>query len=165
MNIFFLSFDVHECSEWMVDRHIVKMILEYCQLLCTAHRVLDGVNNKLPDENLDSQLYKSTHVNHPSAKWVRESIHNYMWLFKMLIATLDEYTYRYNKIHASSRLVEYLKNPPDNIIIGKFTCPPPAMPDEYKKSTSIESYKTYYIYGKKHLHSWKKREPPIWIKC
>lgn len=161
MNIFFLSFDVHECSEWMVDKHVVKMILEYCQLLCTAHRVLDG---DLLDEELDSQLYKSTHINHPCAKWARESICNYMWLFNMFTATLEEYTYRYNRIHASSRLVVYLRNPPENIRIGKFTKPPCAMPDEYKRDTPIESYKEYYIHGKKHLHSWKKRSVPNWLK-
>ena len=43
MNIFFLSFDPEECAEFHCDKHVLKMILEYAQLLSTAHRVLDGI--------------------------------------------------------------------------------------------------------------------------
>ena len=42
MNIFYLDKDVKKCAEMHVDKHVVKMILEYAQLLSTAHRVLDG---------------------------------------------------------------------------------------------------------------------------
>ena len=42
MNIFYLDKDPITCAEMHVDKHCVKMILEYAQLLSTAHRVLDG---------------------------------------------------------------------------------------------------------------------------
>ena len=42
MNIFYLHRDVDTCAEMHNDKHVVKMILEYAQLLSTAHRVLDG---------------------------------------------------------------------------------------------------------------------------
>ena len=42
MNIFYLDHDVTKCAEMHNDKHCVKMILEYAQLLSTAHRVLDG---------------------------------------------------------------------------------------------------------------------------
>lgn len=42
MNIFFLDKDPTQCARWMVDKHVVKMIVETAQLLSTAHRVLDG---------------------------------------------------------------------------------------------------------------------------
>ena len=42
MNIFYLDYDTKKCAEMHVDKHCVKMILEYAQLLSTAHRVLDG---------------------------------------------------------------------------------------------------------------------------
>jgi len=42
MNIFYLDHDVRKCAEMHNDKHTVKMILEYAQLLSTAHRVLDG---------------------------------------------------------------------------------------------------------------------------
>lgn len=42
MNIFVLSTDPAEAAEYHCDQHVVKMILEYAQLLSTAHRLLDG---------------------------------------------------------------------------------------------------------------------------
>ncbi len=43
MNIFYLDSDPRICAQMHNDKHCVKMILEYAQLLSTAHRVIDGV--------------------------------------------------------------------------------------------------------------------------
>ena len=67
MNIFYLSPDPAICAQYHVDKHAVKMILEYSQLLSTAHHVLD------PDTDLAPYIYKPTHKNHPSAVWARAS--------------------------------------------------------------------------------------------
>jgi hypothetical protein len=48
MNIFYLDPDPTICAQWHVDKHVVKMILEYAQLLSTAHRILDGVPVEVP---------------------------------------------------------------------------------------------------------------------
>ena len=62
MNIFWLSTDVEEGARFHCDKHVVKMILEYAQLMSTAHVELDG-----------SQVaYKPTHKNRPCAVWVRQ---------------------------------------------------------------------------------------------
>lgn len=49
-----MDVDPKQCAEWMVDKHVVKMILETAQLLSTAHRVMDGleveVTYKTPDK-------------------------------------------------------------------------------------------------------------------
>ena len=42
MNIFYLDHNVRKCAEMHNNKHCVKMILEYAQILSTAHRVLDG---------------------------------------------------------------------------------------------------------------------------
>ena len=42
MNIFFLHPDPLTAAEMHCDKHCVKMILETAQMLCTAHRALDG---------------------------------------------------------------------------------------------------------------------------
>ena len=74
MNIFFLDNDTKQCAKYHCDKHVVKMILEYCQLLCTAHRVLDGDDL---DPWMDKTLYKIAHKNHPSTVWVRQNARNY----------------------------------------------------------------------------------------
>ena len=159
MNIFYLDHDQSVCASYHNDRHCVKMILEYAQLLCTAHREIDGDDCMHPDV-----LYKSTHKNHPSAVWARESSTNYLWLYKMFKELCKEYTYRYEKQHASwIKLGEILQQTPIHIPTGNFTQPTPAMPDECKIGpTSLESYRHYYNTEKRHLATWKKRPVPVW---
>ena len=42
MNIFYLHENPIQNAKWHIDKHIVKMPIEYAQLLSTAHRLLDG---------------------------------------------------------------------------------------------------------------------------
>ncbi len=175
MNIFYLEHDVTNCAKMHVDKHCVKMILEYAQLLSTAHRVIDGVQSigvsktgrkqtrYVLSDSRECSLYSATHINHPSAIWARQSFANYDWLFKMFVALMNEYTYRYGKVHACNRLIEDLSHAPKNISEGSFTQPTPAMPEQYKVfGDSIKSYKNYYLGDKKRMFSWKRREVPSW---
>lgn len=177
MNIFYLDNDPKICAEMHVDKHCVKMILEYAQLMSTAHRMLDGTlqtglsktgrkkTSYVMSDDRETGIYSATHANHPSAIWVRQSRANYLWLYKLWIALMDEYTYRYGKIHASQRLNVWLMMPPNNIPDKPFTEPTPAMPDLYKVTgDSIQSYKNYYLGDKQRMFSWKKRQVPSWIQ-
>jgi len=57
MNIFYLDNDPKVCAEMHNDKHCIKMILEYAQLLSTAHRVLDGtLSVGLSEVSLSSML-------------------------------------------------------------------------------------------------------------
>jgi hypothetical protein len=161
MNIFYLDHNVTTCAKYHVDKHCVKMILEYAQLLSTAHHVLDG-------ELACADLYKATHINHPSAVWVRQSDANYAWLVGLFAALLAEYTHRYGKNHACERMIDLLSNTPRHIPRGSFTEPPCCMPDECKNSSTIKSYRNYYLMSKSHIFAWKNRAQPLWInsnKC
>lgn len=183
MNIFYLHHDTKQCAAMHNDKHCIKMILEYAQLLSTAHRVLDGVLTTdrggaagrqrttyiLPD-NRDDVLYRATHINHPSAIWVRVRESHYRWLFNLWIDLMAEYTYRYGKNHACEKLILALGTSPKNINRDDgFDEPTPAMPDEVKvKGDSIKSYRNYYIMNKTHLASWSgkvnSRNVPSWFQ-
>lgn len=188
MNIFVLDLDQELCAKNHCDKHVVKMIVEYGQLLSTAHRLLDGemsvvqyinktgkTRNKkvwaLPDirENI---LYKATHINHPCAVWCRESIKNYWWLSSMLGWLCLEYTARYGRVHKlqSSGLMErlceppkwFLRNPDKGINPTPF---PLAMPDQYKIGNAVESYRAFYNGPKSRFAKWAKlNNPPEWFK-
>ncbi len=179
MNIFYLHDDPWECAKLMVDRHVVKMVLETSQLLSTAHRVLDGVEYigktktgrnmkqwRLPDKR-ENYLYKATHINHPSSIWTRETFGNYIWLADHLKGLCEEYTHRYGKIHKvqSSGLFSRVMMPPKNIKSSSMTKPPCAMDTKYLVSDDpIENYRNYYIKGKSHLHKYTNRDMPDWLK-
>jgi hypothetical protein len=176
MNIFYLNAEPCLCAQQHVDKHVVKMIVEYAQLLSTAHRLLDGVETlgvsssgrlikrwQLPDQR-DDLLYNATHKQHPSALWTRASGENYQWLYRLFVCLLTEYTFRYSKIHASAKLSVALQNPPQHIINHGFTEPTPVMPDNYKVlGDSIQSYRNYYLGSKSHIFAWKNRSIPSWI--
>lgn len=144
-----------------VDRHVVKMILEISQLLCTALWLAPDFDPENPPP------YKKTHENHPSAIWTRASKANWKWLKKLGLALCEEYTYRYGKVHKTEEVLRKIKCP--NLPNKEFTFPPQAMPDEYKHKNSIVAYRNYYILGKAHLHlkkkghCWKNRNPPPFI--
>lgn len=160
MNIFFLSDDPYEAAEMQADKHVVKMILESAQLLSTAHRILDG--DPLPDHR-DEKFYRATHHNHPSAKWCRESVQNYNWLVDHFDGLLKEYTHRYSKKHACTRLLYDLQSPPLALKDYDWTTPPSCMPEEFKVGSFVDNYREYYRKSKSHLHKWTNREPPDWL--
>ena len=176
MNIFYLDHDPNKAAKYMVDKHVVKMILESCQLMSTAHRVLDGFeytyisdkNRKVKkfrlEDERENMLYQATHINHPSAQWIRESIENYFWLVDHTYALLDEYKYRYEKNHKCSSMMYMLQSPPLNLKEFDLTPIKLAMDTQYIISDdSVENYRNYYKQGKAHLFSWKKRQKPEWI--
>ena len=175
MNIFYLSNDPKQCAQEHCDKHIVKMILEYAQLLSTAHRVIDGTmvpgltqtgrkckRWKLTDDR-DTTMYQATHVNHPSAVWARQSNNNYNWLYNLFVECCKEYTYRYGKVHSTEqKLKSVLQTPPKRIKVGNLTVVPQAMPEEYKQQDPIRGYRTYYREAKRDFCRWTNRNTPEW---
>ena len=157
------------------NKHVTKMCIEYPQLMSTAHRVIDGTEYtdltangrrikrwRLDDER-EHSLMKASHINHPSAIWCRTNIENYNWLYDMWSELLEEYTYRYGKIHACARLKDALYAAPRKIPSGDFFPPTPAMPDDVKvPGNSLASYHNYYKQNKTHLAQWKNRPVPTW---
>jgi hypothetical protein len=160
------------CADMHCDKHVVKMIIEYAQILSTAHRVLDGNicielsknNRKIKryklGNKMDDILYKSTHVNHPCGIWVRQTILNYSWLYELFICLCDEYTNRYKKIHLTDqKLRNILKYLPKNLNGNNFTKFPQAMPEEIKALDVTVSYRQYYLKYKKDIATWKNKKP------
>ena len=114
MNIFVLSLCPKQCAKFTNDKHVVKMILESAQMLCTTHH--------LCCINPDSNIYKIAHKNHPCTIWTRETKANYSWLYLLFRELCKEYTYRYLKIHkCETKLMNILNNIPELIPEGNMT--------------------------------------------
>ena len=151
MNIFYLHKDPVEAAKLQYNKHVVKMILESAQMLCTAHHEIMGDDANVP--------YKRAHVNHPSTIWARRSAQNYVWLYDHFVALAQEYKNRYGKDHLSYTKCEpYLRFLPGGLPYTGFTQPPQAMPDEYKDECSLQAYWNYYINDKKHIANLNKEK-------
>ena len=152
MNIFALNSDPILAAQNHVDRHVVKMPLEASQILCTVVRGLGG-----------EARYKPTHKNHPCTRWAGESSGNYEWLVQLGLALCNEYTHRYGKRHACEAVIREVSAPLPALRIAPRGAFALAMPEEYKQVDSVAAYQAYYRAEKAHLHSWKNRQPPVWL--
>ena len=161
MNIFYLHTKPDTAAEMHCDKHCVKMILEYAQLLSSAHRVLD-------EENAHPDLYKIAHKNHPSTIWTRSSKQHYDWLYRLFKMLSAEYSIRYSngkfKVHKSwDKLGKLLETAPKNIEDKGWEDPPQCMPDSRKDEDVVTAYRNYYIQEKKYFAEWKFTKEPEWM--
>lgn len=146
MNIFYLDKDPKLAAIYQYNKHVVKMILESAQMLCTAHHCYGSAEQKA------NVPYKQAHLNHPSTIWARQSKSTYMWLYEHMMALGTEYYVRYGKTHLTiTKCKEFLATPPKYIQGDEWSQPPQAMPDEYKHKDSIIAYWQYYINDKSHI--------------
>jgi hypothetical protein len=192
INIFYTNEDPAIAAQEHCDKHVVKMILEYAQMLSTAHRILDGTLTLLvhpihgrkkkhwlmPGEESyvndegkwkirngdEVTLFASASENHPCNIWVRASSENYTWLYDLFSNLLCEYNFRYGKNHSAAKLVAPLWTLPKNIPIREGTKPALAMPDEYKVDDAVTSYQNLYVGSKSRFARWTNRNPPEWFK-
>lgn len=149
MNIFYLSHNPVRAAMAHADKHVVKMILEYAQLMSTAHHMTGSGHDG---------LYKCTHKNHPSAVWTRSGRKQYRYVFMLWENLLEEYTLRYGKQHKTGALYDDLAVYPD-LPDTEFTAPPQCMPDEYKRDDTVLAYRLYYKHGKADILQYRKNRP------
>ena len=163
MNIFLIEKDQKGHIDWsksarsLDNYRVVKMILESTQLMCTALNQLEG---------RELTPYKSTHINHPCSKWLRESYYNFHNLYIHAKSMCEEYTLRFGKVHKCEPIIEDCYS---YATIYRFqalwrnrseTQPPLCMPDEFKSDDLVESYRKYYAskprirYAKINIPEW-----------
>jgi hypothetical protein len=152
MNIFILDYDIETAAKYHCDKHVVKMITESAQILCTV----------LHQNKIDAH-YKMTHIHHPCTIWAGESLSNYLWLKELLINLYDEYKHRYgsHKRHKAAEIGLQLPNPwIHDYGLTEFA---QAMPDKYKHKDAVTAYRNYYLGEKQHILQYKNREMPEWV--
>lgn len=153
MNIFYLDDNLQKCAQYHCDKHVVKMILEYAQLLCTAvwHTGVEAP-------------YRPTHLQHPCAIWTRASLANWLWLKALAKELNEQYRYRFEHDidHRSWTVIDSLNSPIiQNVGI---TERPQAMPEHYRIAEDpVRAYRQFYLGDKKHLLQWRKVGAPVWI--
>lgn len=161
MNIFALDNDPKLAAQYHMDVHVVKMIIESGQLLSTACHIKGICASEIP--------YKQTHKGHPCTLWVLESSANFDWLFKLLFYLHKEYTFRYGKIHKSTkwlpsflRLQSLMRDLLPRTGLTPFA---QAMPDFCKAKNPINAYRNLYFNVKSKMKraGWRKtRRMPRW---
>ena len=190
MNIFLLDLDPTKAAQAHADKHVVKMLLEACQLLYTAHWVIyyphileykapsklaivqknlaipDSIHTAPPSLSRPNEPgFRPCHIHHPCAKWVRESLGNYLWAASLAKALAEEYKYRWagKGEHECAKHAEWLFNNPPKELQGPQTAFVQAMEERFKDPDPVVAYRRYYVISKgQERGMWKytKRDPP-----
>lgn len=160
MNIFVVDLDPRQAAKDLADKHVVKMIVEGCQMLSTNHR-LSGSHNVY---TIPVNLYKQAFANHPCTIWARQTKENYMWLADHTLELCHEYTRRYNRVHSCEDMsVWFSKYYPLRTPDGDLTPFAQAMPEECKvHGDGVSAYRKYYIGVKSKFAKWKYTKIPDW---
>lgn len=162
MNIFVFHEDINKNVKMYCDKHVVKMLTETMQILCTTYRLLNNVS-----EAENNILFKATHKNHPCCVWARKSYGNYKYLIELFYALHDEWNYRYghDKIYKNLDAIFILESLDNSkFLLQSKTKHIQCFDDKYKCENPIEGYRKYFVNEKRRLFSWKNRDIPNWIK-
>ena len=176
MNIFFLSLIPRYCARYHCDKHVVKMIVECCQMLWTAFH-LTGKKNWLTQVPKNMKVYKVAHVNHPMCIWVRSDKNNFKWTAKLARELCKQYTKRYGKVHSCYKMVRWFnRNIPrcdedttTTSVYCKYNypegCTPPPLcipQQEYHSRDLVKAYRKYYQGEKINFAKWRYSRTPYW---
>lgn len=156
-----------EIADMYCDQHVVKIILEICQMLYTSWYFSNEyhiVNVRAPfNKSGKNRGYRPAHKGHPMTMWVASSVENYIFAADLALALAAEYTARYEKIHACEVHAAWLrKNMPSHFelrlsakayyatedIPDGLTPIPECMPEEYKMPSIVDAYQMYYMMDK-----------------
>lgn len=192
MNIFLLDRNPVKAAQAHGDKHVVKMLLEACQLLYTAHWVIeyphileyrapvklalvqkhlsvpDSIQTAPPSLSRPSEPgFRPCHIHHPCALWTRASLQNYIFLCDLALALAEEFKFRFPKkgTHACEAHAHWLReNYPSFMLDDGLTPFVQAMDIQYRKADPVEGYRNYYLTSKKDrgLLTYKVRDPPEW---
>tara|TARA_R100000152_G_C6763135_1_gene187522 strand:- start:802 stop:1263 length:462 start_codon:yes stop_codon:yes gene_type:complete len=151
MNIFVLHKNPTTAAEMACDKHVVKMILESAQMLCT---VAHAQGHSAP--------YRAAFKHHPCTIWVGKSKQNWDWLISHALGLCAEYTKRYGKVHKSQQHIEWCSSLSIGLPSAGLLPFAQAMPLQYKNPCAVTAYRAYYRGEKARFATWKTQTPKWW---
>lgn len=183
MNIFILSNNrfpaTHyaENARYHIDKHVVKMILESTQMLCTAlahasyaNLISPNLRTSAPCKSLAVGMRK-----HPCTVWTMSSITYFNYLTRLAIALCNEHQYRYplSPDHEYSDWLKYLGQDLDDLGLTVAASLPEMFATAVKSPElrssfrpwreTVNIYRNYYYQDKLSFAKWTNRPIPYWF--
>lgn len=188
-NLFLLDRSPREAAVAHCDKHVVKMIVETTQMLMFAHHMLqdedsDWKQRVLCEVGRPAYKFSKGHGKHPMTLWVASSPDKYRFACALGLALVDEYKLRYgkHKTHACEAPLQWLAaNEPPRYDAALLDLVPAeklavaGLPEELlpfplcvaddvdmEHTDPVETYRRYYLQGKRSFAKWKNVDPPYW---
>lgn len=155
MNIFILDDDPYVAAQYQCDKHIPKMVLESCQMLCTA---LHSIGNGTP------HIYRPAYPNHPCTQWAKASRSNWHWLLEHANGLCIQYKKRFHRMHKCEEQIIPILNCRSLEAMPDLGLTPfaQAMPAHYKDPDPVWAYRAYYLGDKSRFAKWEKGVGAPW---
>lgn len=168
MNIFYLDHDPQKAAQYLIDRHVNKMILESAQMLANCYSDEQRAAEDCP-KTQSGNPRKLSYFNHPCSKWVRESKTNFHWLADHALYMYKEKVHRTGRGHFSFDFIKWcINNEPDLPDVGHTEPARAFSGKEIKNDDIVEDYRTFYVLDKifdknnKRMDIWTKGARPDW---
>lgn len=171
MNLFTTSDNPQECAKNLDDVLLKVTIVESAQMLSTAINCNDNIKEK------PTNIYKSHNANEIHNKWVRASKSNYKWTVMYLMACLNEYYFRFGKVHDTTNIAQYFSLYENYFPLIDMAPFPRQFAQKYENydylmgiSNIFQAYKEYLITKwnietlKGKQPKWTNREKPIFYQ-
>jgi len=155
MQIFKTTTENSVCAMHLDDKRLNKIITESAQLTSTAI----WMNNCDVAETYTGKglIYYPTHENHPLCKWCSTNDNNYVDVVCYGLALCDEYTYRFHKVHAVQKMLNFLLS--IHITNKDKASEPPNCTKHFKHLSLYQAYKAELVF------KWKRdKKAPTWTK-
>ena len=155
MNIFVTNQCPIQSARNLPDKHVVKMPLETCQMLAIIYSDwYYGIGKLHRINGIPYATARGAFRNHPCTQWAAAEYWHLSWLISHGLALCDEYTARYDKVHACQapmlEAVDIFEAAFDfNVDIYKDSLPMTftrAMPEYLKYDNTISTITAYHRY-------------------
>lgn len=129
------------------------MPLETCQMLAivASDKWGHGFGTLPKADGTPYNTARGAFRNHPCTIWANSFVNNWQWLIQHGLALCEEYTLRYNKVHACQQTLlvarDIFPTADPQGRSGKDPTPfARAMPDNLKDEESLDTFEAYRLY-------------------
>jgi hypothetical protein len=161
INIYYLDHNPTLAAEALCDTHVRHLAGPLTQLLANVYYI-EGATLPAPAG------YRPELLSHPCATWATEDFKHWNWLLMHVWGIAREAEARFG---ATLPVVPALRYMNTNLPIGwltqkNFWDPPMVMAPEFKAprlTGALACYRAFYRDGRRHMHRWTNRPPPLWL--
>lgn len=161
MQILVVEPQPEDVAHSLCDKHVVSQLDVVGELLGLAH-----TRNGELIPPLKMLKPRTTHMNHPFAKWVSATSGNYNWTHRLAVALCDEYEHRYKFAHWYKDDIMRMMYAPFKLLGDPqpLMAAPCVMPTRYYiRGLVVASYRKYYSQRIATVPLWTRRRPPMWF--
>ena len=168
MNLFLLSVSPRRAVRLYGQRHVIKMVLEACQLMNNVYHIHEC--------SIKPCTYRPTHMRHPWSIWASRRKRNFIILGAFAIAMCVEFRRRRGKPHkCEQQIISMIETPPvyNKALRPKYAVTtrmgkvgkvrvPLCMPETFHTKHAVQAYRKYYVHKMTelaHRDGWKKDYP------